>query len=165
MSDPYDEFIIGRRTSTLGEVRPVSGLTDCYLEVTFNHPRTVAFKNANSHKQKALYNAIWHVFSHAIGMDKIVRARHVFEFCKSGHVHLHGVLQLKVPVKHSPQGLVADFVKCFLNEMPRKYARYNDNCMYSQYVRYKSPAILVQYRSSHETERVSEWEVYMNKSQ
>lgn len=130
------------------------------IEITLNYPRTSGFVKMVSRKQKQMYLKIWDVIKCACGIP--LESKCVFEYCKSGHVHLHGYLIPSVE-NYYVLGYIADIVKTYVNMLPKKYSIYNDKCMFSEFLRYRSPSICVQYNKSDV--RFNEWLNYLNKQQ
>lgn len=162
-----DDF---ERTDSLGGGSPNKRVRDtysiCLLEVTLNYPRTPRFKLMTTVQQKSLYLQLWNKLICFKGMERIVResTRHTFELCSTGHVHLHGALYIRMPGPYYPEGIVNDLVKTWLQLLPKKFQAYNDNNFYKDWQRYRCPSICVKHTSNGDTERVTEWETYMNKN-
>lgn len=155
--------LLGRKTqnSTDTSLVPTTG-SDGILEVTLNYPRVPGFIKLNSTEQKNLYNVIFKRLVHGIWPGDCTgdRYRREFEFCKSGHVHLHGWI-LCPKEKFYIIGIVADTAKRYLNMLPKRYDKYIDYNMCSEFNRYRSPMICIQY--SFTTERIAVWNKYMSK--
>lgn len=151
--------------STVGDTgsRDVSPKFHGKLEITMNYPRTIAFSKKTSVEQKKIYSILWHKLKCLFGHND---NDFVYEYCKSGHVHLHGWIDIKG--KYFIAGLVADYVKSYLRFMPTKFSRYKDFNYYPEYTCYKSPSILVRYRDMEVIEdrvRHEEYLKYMLKQQ
>lgn len=117
-----------------------------------------------------LYSALWNDIKDIV--DPYAEESHTYEFCKSGHVHLHGMIRLRSNFQLIPIGGISDIVKKFCrsytvhvcakdrNSPPIRYCErsifYLDNV-------YKAPAICVRYRGVNEDERMKEWLEYMYK--
>lgn len=154
---------IMEQTSNLGGGLPKKSA--CFIELTLNHPRTPAFKTLVSSKQCKLYDKWYRIVLHTFGQESIVEHERTFEFCESGHVHLHAHIELKFDHKHFPVGVVADMVKTSLNQMPKKYSKYNDKAMYhfDNGYKYKSPSITCKYTSIDDKDRNKKWRDYIRK--
>lgn len=137
----------------------------CYLEITLNYPRTAGFKNMTSDKQKGLYSRLLQLIKCTFGPTGIERCEHTFEFCKSGHVHLHASIIFVFSTIHIPIGVVSDVVKTYLNQLPKRYSVYQEGCMHIGFIRYRSPSIAVQYTSFEDKKRIDIWNKYINKYQ
>lgn len=136
------------------------------LEITLNFPRTTSFKNACTEKQKKLYDRIWRIMIHSKGQDRLdLRTRRTFELCNSGHVHLHGILYLRVPQNFYINGLIADLARTYLSLLPKKFSQYHDHFMFNQFNRYRCPSIVIQYDDfNSDQKRIMEWETYIDKN-
>lgn len=139
------------------------------LLITINFPRTDRFVNMDSVHQKELYLNIFNDACNAIDIRTHRFKRYVYEYCDSGHVHLHGILQVDDEALFYPIGLVSDYAKSVHRNMPKiKYQRYHlysDKAMYKQYCRYRSPQCCVQYVFKDDTEAIYRWFDYMDKEQ
>ncbi len=149
-----------RQSTSLGSTLPKSC---CYIELTLNLPRTSAFANATSMKQRLFYLKIYNLIKCTFGPLACTESEHYFEYCKTGHVHLHSLIKFELPGKHVPIGVVADIVKVYLSQLTKKYSNYADSCMYSDYIRYKSPSIVCQYTEVDNIERIEIWRNYIKK--
>lgn len=134
------------------------------FEITLNYPRTTAFVNAIATKQKRMYSDWWRKGIAILGIENIKHSGMMFEYCKTGHIHLHGYVFLD-EVKIYPVGGIADLSKTFLSFLTKKYRKYCDHNLYPEYGRYRSPAVVVQYRYKSETARAREWLDYITKNQ
>lgn len=134
-----------------------------YLLITMNYPRTKSFVNKTSTEQKKLYSKLFQTLE---GINFLTNnSKYIYEYCQSGHIHLHGYVEMNVETKGSPIGAVADVVKRYLSMLPKKYQTYNDKSMFSEYIRYRCPSICVQYIFKDDVEGLKQWETYMNKFQ
>jgi len=137
---------------------------ECHLEVTLTYPATTEWLNMPSILQKKKLYKIWDNMQILSLSPKF--KHHIFEFHKSGHVHLHGVIAFEMENKFSQHGLVCDHVKLALMQYPKKYKNFSDNYFKSDFVRYRSPQICVQYINHQEKpKRYDEWLLYMQKCQ
>ncbi len=130
-----------------------------HLEITLNYPRTHSFMNKVSNEQKKMYRILWNSISNIFGMEKA--KGYTYEFCKNGHIHLHGYIAFKEGEKYSPIGAVSDIVKSYLQKLPKKYCAYKDAYMYGDLIRYRSPSICVQY--NNDIDRLVQWQKYIIK--
>lgn len=167
-SEQWDDYLIEtavqtkERTSTLEEVRPPDGLPDVFISVTLNVPRTLAFCRMSSHDQKRLYIKLWENMMRSnrpIGWG--CSTGYTFEFCKTGHIHLHGYIIYKPNSKFFIQGLIADLVKAYKRSLGKK-AYYNDKSYYPEYVRYRDASICMQQETG---DRINKWLEYIKKDQ
>lgn len=136
-----------------------------FIEITISYPRTSHFVSLTSVKQKAMYSKIFRYIKESIIFTEIKDSDFVFEYSKSGHIHMHSYILLTADSVHCPIGIVADIVKVFLKYMPKKYDKYNDRHMFYKYIRYCSPPITVQYIFQDDIEGQSRWYAYMAKQQ
>lgn len=120
----------------------------CHLEITYKHPHTVGWLKMTSQGQKAKMAKIWNEIKCIFG-EPIDRG-YVFEYHENGQIHLHGYLCLKFDGTYSPPGLLSDYVKMYLAQMPKKYNTINLNYLYTEFIRYASPQIAVQYFDAQE---------------
>lgn len=135
--------------------------SDFSMLVTLNYPRTVGFLRASSQVQKELYKKLLHDIKNFNGMIPY-NVEYVFEYCKSGQVHLHALLQYKTTQVYCIGGLISDFVKNYLKNLPKKYSLFKEGCMFYEYQRYRAPQIAVQYKLT-EDEYIEKWRTYMHK--
>lgn len=137
-----------------------------YLEITLNYPRTASFLRMDSVEQKNLYRKIWSsIRTVCVGFGDHTDD-YTFEYCRSGQIHLHGYLP--VYDKYFIEGIISDVVKKFLNGLPKKYNKFNENNMFDNFHRYRCPSILVQHdnlNDVNETKRFHKWKLYMYKMQ
>lgn len=128
-----------------------------YFEITINHPRTTGFKNMLSKKQKIyLYNIFQSLIIYF--NNKVLNHDHVYELCQDGQIHLHGWIQLQEDEFEIPAILVNDISKILFKALPKK-SQYSEKNFYPQFLRYRSPAICVQY-----TDNIVRFQEYMKKS-
>lgn len=140
-----------------------------YIEITLNYPRTATFLKYGSFEQKRMYTRLWNVIiNNFTTLMRVNSSRAVFEYCRSGQVHLHGYLVIEPNTKYYVAGLVSDMVKCYLNELPKKYNKFVEKCIYyfddDNTVCYKCPSIKICHRTS-QLDRFTEWEEYLSKQQ
>lgn len=149
-------------TGSLGGVSPDKMV---YLEITLNYPNTKTFRESLTHRQKERYSIIWSTYTSCVkklhGME-LMYDTYVYEACKSGKIHIHGILILHCKEKHFISGLISDITKLILISFP-KSVKFNDKCMDKKYNKYMSPAIVVKYET--EPDRLSEWLSYMCKEE
>lgn len=133
----------------------------CHVEITLKHPYDKKWSALHSTQQQKFYKNSWHNIKNTAGIP--LETGYVFEFHKSGHVHLHGYIQYEFNKKFSPIGLIADLAKLYYLQLFKKY-NYNENHMYDKYMRYCSPQITIQYINDDERpERLEEWKKYLLK--
>lgn len=151
-----------------------------YLEVTLNLPRSVSFKAMPSGVQKRHYSLIWNevitvLKRKLLPIDDTAQDEITFEYCESGHIHLHGSIRIHEDNVLVPVGLIADLVKYFLIAYSKylvdqytydkslKPVRYDEKNMYFLDNHYQSPMVNIRYRKTSETARILVWETYMHK--
>lgn len=127
-----------------------------YFEVTINYPRTKAFLNKTSEKQKQIYRLIWHNIKCTLGQPE--STDFTFEACKTGQIHLHGYIGIKLE-NIIPAILICDLAKNILKCLPKKYANFNEANYYPDYKRFRNPAICIQNSSS-----IDKWKEYIYKN-
>lgn len=125
------------------------------LEFTINYPRkSKSFHSLAKEAQKLLYMSLLRkvleglTFKHK---EPVIR----FEECKSGDVHMHGYIELEG--KYYMEGVVSEFARQTLKSIDGRL-RYDRGEFYHKFCRYRSPCICCQI-----TDRVSDWEKYINK--
>jgi len=134
------------------------------LEVTLNLPRVKGFVNAKQDEQRAMYCRRWRQIIHSVSpLGTGLLHRCTYEVCKTGHVHLHGIIYLPVDKKYFVDGIVADVVKTYLQTLPRRYSTYKDGCMNKKFPTYRSPSISCSYVYKDDLTRINHWEGYINK--
>lgn len=126
------------------------------LEFTYNYPRSnKKFGKLDKEAQKLLYMSLLKkvleklTFKHE---DPVVR----FEECESGDVHMHGYLKIKG--NYYLEGIVQEFARQTLKSIDGRL-RYESGEFYHTFCRYRSPCVCCQV-----TERISDWEKYINKN-
>lgn len=114
------------------------------LQFTLNHPRTQKFLNSSSHEQSKMYLKILFNVKNFNGMipDEV---KYVFEHCDSGQLHMHTQIKYSIPHEFHINGLVSDFSKNVLKQLPPKFSQYKEACLYHQYNRYRDKGLCVQY--------------------
>lgn len=129
------------------------------LEFTLDYPRTKSgFKDLSSDKQSLLYYSLVDKISARLSFKhRIIQVR--LEKCKSGDVHLHGMLQ--IDGIYSIEGMVTEFAQATLKSIDGRM-KFDRGTYLSKYYRYVSPCVCVQY--TDDQNRVKEWHDYMNKS-
>lgn len=164
-ADSDSEEINISESPILGGDSPNEGGSYALLEITMNYPRTTRFKNSSTQEQKNLYRILWEKLICFKGMDHIdyFNSRYTYEVCKSGHVHLHGALYLRVPALYYVNGLLADCARAFLKMMPKRYSNYSDAYMHVDWDKYTCPSICIHHVDTTNKERVIEWETYIDK--
>lgn len=140
-----------------------------YLEITMNLPRTPTFLKADSDKQKALYTTIFNKTFNCIPMVKLAKHKEfIFEYCKSGQIHLHGYITLNDDVKYNAHGLISDLTKRYLECQPKKYSKFSENKMYTfdngDTVCYKTDSLKLSWKNNQDS-RFDEWLNYIQKAQ
>jgi len=160
---------------SLGSPSPLSQSTiyrlpykgECSIELTLNYPRTDKFTLLSSTKQKEIYYQLFTQLVTVVDPLRVKRIEHVYEYCKSGHVHMHARISYNDTYACYPIGLIGDIVKKWISNMPhvkyQQYDKYKDKCMYEEYGRYYSPSIVCQFQFA--TDHYAEWTDYMNKQQ
>lgn len=146
---------------SLGRASPQLQYSDVHLEITLNHPRTSKFVNMTSDEQRKLYDKMFSkMMQHLPEPLCETHITKVYEYCKSGHVHLHACVEYKLSKAHFPMGLIADTVKRWLNQIKQVYQE--KNC-FTEFNRYRSPSITCQYFQNNK-ERKAVWLEYMHKA-
>lgn len=136
------------------------------MEITMNYPRTAAFKKLPACYQKLLYMKIYNNLKCVFGMFRFVpeESQIAFEACQSGHWHAHAKITYRTRKNYYVEGFIAEVVKCYLAQLPKKYSDYVDNLLHREYQRYRCPSLVAQFICPIERpERVLEWETYINK--
>lgn len=169
--DLLEEKPIQSDTPSLGSVSPLDSTIkvpttkteydNVHVEITLNHPRTKNFVNLTSDKQKVLYNKLFQRMIEKLPIPLVqTKITKTFEFCKSGHIHLHACVEYSLPTgKYYPMGLIADLVKPYLSCLKQCYQ--DRNC-FPEYQRYRSPSIACQYFNNDLTRR-EVWLAYIHK--
>lgn len=152
---------------SLGSPTPKSrGTPKCYLGFTLNYPRTVKFLNANSMQQKQLYLKWYKSFVNTFNIEP--ESELCFEFCKTGQIHAHGYIAIYID-KYYISGLVSDFTKSVLSHLPPKHNKFKENCLHTEYNRYRCPSIVIQYYTNDEKlegpSGITHWKQYIKKTQ
>lgn len=142
------------------EQSPYSG----YIAVTLNYPRTPQFLKYNQAQQcrflKNIFNGVVHGYE-----SLILDSNMTFEHCKTGQIHLHGVIKLQG--KYFIAGAISDIAKAFKKFIPtgRKYTHvryFNERSYNPVYERYRDAYICLQHFDPYD-KRIPEWETYINK--
>lgn len=178
MDPDYGELVesFGQSTSH-GSTLPKSPIDGEYklpvqggiVLITLSHPHTDKWVNLTTKDQKDL---LYRLFQYCVSVAdpiNIVRMDHVYEYHKTGHVHLHGYVIFRDDLKLYPIGAVADMAKLYHSKMPKekwhRYHLYNDKHLYSQYGRYRDPGCCFQYLYSDDSEGLNRWIKYIYKDQ
>jgi len=155
------------RSASLGSTTPpdspvpVPDNVDIFIELTLNHPRNTRFNNMTSDMQKKLYDKIFSAMTETRPLPLCgMKVERVFEYCKTGHVHLHANITYTLPKgKYYPMGIVGDLAKRYLRLIKQVYQE--KNC-YPEFNRYRCPSIVVQY--NEDVKRRDVWLAYMHKA-
>lgn len=141
-----------------------------HIELTLNHPRTVAFNNAMSDKQKNMYRKRLLIMDEYFKKNKLPVDKDIqYEYCKSGAIHCHVMYSFRVSKDFvfSRQGLISDLSKIWLNTMLKRYSTFSENYMtYFEetecYV-YRHESIKIAIYQDNYT-RLLEWNEYIHKT-
>lgn len=136
------------------------------VEITMNYPHTAAFKKLPASYQKLIYMRIYNNLKCVFGMYRYVpeESRIAFECYQSGQWHAHAKITYRTRPNYYIEGFIAEIVKMYLIQLPKKYQDYNDNLLHREFKRYRCPSCVIQYVDPVERpERVLEWETYMSK--
>lgn len=152
----------------LGEIPQVKDeIKFHHIEITLNHPRTVAFVNSIQFRQKNIYLKIWSGIKE-IYKDIIYDSDFKFENCRDGTIHMHGVLLVSFPQNLSRVGLISDMVKLALAYLPKKYNHFEtSNIKYfddDMTISYRCASTLIKICTEQE-EQFFRWYEYINKTQ
>lgn len=148
---------------TLEEVRENFEGTD-QIGITINLPRTKKFIAMPSESQKIFLRAILKMTLKECEHKTIIRYRVEYEYCKDGHVHLHGILWFeRTDRPYSITGLLMDLDRCIsrvinvaLNiRKPYKTAYHDD------FKRIRKPSHCLQYMKNYI--ELHRWLEYMYK--
>lgn len=134
------------------------------LEVTINHPRTKPFQRMDKERQRSLYSSLYFKARSKLTV-KITEDSIRFEECTDGAQHLHAYLDLEVEKPYIPQGLVMDFTRSILQQLPkRSHAQLTNFHFSTKYTVFKCPAVCCQLTSLDDKTRLADWEQYINKT-
>lgn len=134
-----------------------------FIELTLNHPRTPNFVRTLSVGQCKLYANRIHLLKSALGCNKMMVEDIGYEVTGDGHMHAHVLLVSNEVGHHFPVGVVADIAKAWLAMMPKKHDKYMSCSLYKDYLRYRSPSIVVQYKPFTDTDEFERFKEYINK--
>lgn len=139
-----------------------------YLLVTFNHPRTVSFSNATSEQQKIMYcKKLDKMPRYLYGVNATLQLICVdccFEYCDSGAVHYHALMEVTCNRIFSIAGLVCDYAKHWLALLPKKWSSFHEYSYWVDYQRYKVPSCCIQYKS-YDDNYIPIWKEYLHKKE
>lgn len=133
-----------------------------FIEITITYPHNLKYLRLNSEKQKLLLAAIFRNVICAIPNILHFNSQYEFEYTKTGQIHLHGFLELTNSAKVYSIGVVSDMAKALQASMPKKYNKFQECCLYTQYCRYKSHQGVIQYRATDD-EHIPIWRSYIVK--
>lgn len=138
--------------------------SSCRIELTLNYPRTAAFKRMSYEEQKQHYDR-WIHLATACYTSRIKKMQIFYEKCKSGDCHVHLDIHLYTFSEYYPCGLVSDWVRSFLSQLPvrhgiKNFSLSNYHCGYR---RYRCPPICCQIRDIEDEQRALVWETYIRK--
>lgn len=136
---------------------------DISLLITYNYPDTLLFRNASSKVQKEIYTKLFFNTKCFNGL-KPYREEFHFEYCKSGRVHLHGILQYKINHEFHINGLISDFAKNVLTYLPKKFSQFKPAAIHPEWNCYTVPSMKIQYKRSDDP-YIKKWEEYIKKDQ
>lgn len=147
--------------SSTKEQIQVDQYDDVHIEITLNHPRTHRFCNMTSDEQKVLYNKLFQKMIEKLPIPLVkTTIQKTFEYCKSGHIHLHACVIYSLPTgKYYPMGLIADLVKKYLSQIKQVY---QERYCFPEYQRYRAPSIVCQYFNG-DLKRREIWLSYIHK--
>lgn len=133
-----------------------------YIGITINLPRSKFYVKKTSKEQK---NFVRLVFATAINkMEKIGIGHYklIYEFCKDGVIHAHAML--RCDLANHKVGIVQDLSKQIIREAEiRMKRKLPIGTFHSEYIRYTSPTVLIQYMNT--PEETLRWLLYMYKDQ
>lgn len=139
--------------------------TQFHIELTLNHPRTKSFCNMRSNKQKELYRKHYNILKCVFGIDAYDenKSEYHFEYCQTGHIHLHASMYFDLKRCYNIYGAIADMAKTYHQMLPKKYANFKDSYMSTKFYRYQCPAICIGYNQIDNKKRIEEWVKYCRK--
>lgn len=137
------------------------------LQFTINLPRSKLFKEKTPSKQKATYLRLHKLIMRQVKKEFLCYSYHVFEFCKDGNVHMHGIIYYKsisiqidkFDIKMRDIGFMIEYSKIISRLLKaRTEPKYYDDSK-----RITSP--LINMRFSLDQESHDNWLKYLEKSQ
>lgn len=137
--------------------------TSFMMEITITHPHNTAYLKLSSEAQKRKLQRIFQLTCAAIPVTYHKESKSYFEYDKHGQIHCHGWLKC-LPFKHFPIGAISDMAKACLNCMPKRYAKFQDSCMFPDWEVYRAPPVKIKY-DSITSDRIPIWEAYCKKLQ
>jgi len=166
-SEQWDEVLAGEENCgphPLVEDRKNPGVQ--YMGITMNYPRTKAFLNLNSVKQKELYKKLFYNIKNTFNIEPEHEFK--FEFTKHGQVHLHGYIKLDI-ANFYIAGALSDMSKAYLQCLPLKYRQFKEADINIEYRRFRCPSLCLQYYDKegdiNDPSTITYWKAYINKEQ
>lgn len=137
-----------------------SRYAEYYIELTVNPPRRkCAYAKMKSDEQrKYLHKVLWECAGHQYQI-----VNECYESSADGNLHMHALLKSNSKYVHFPLTEVADIAKTVIFACtPKQYAIYNSDLMCKEWIRYRSPCVVVQYQEI-DSEHVVLYNQYINK--
>lgn len=139
-----------------------------YIGITMNFPRTKAFLNASSKKQKEHYYKLWFNIMNTLGFPK--DSKYCYEYCKSGQIHLHGYISIHR--KCFVMGALSDLTKAYLKLLPPKHQQFRESYMYDKFSRVRCASLCLQWyepegehNDKDDKSSIEYWRAYIIKQQ
>lgn len=136
-----------------------------FIEITITYPHTTNYLSMTSDKQKQLLSKIFNRIKGVIPVTHQAVVKYVFEYTKSGQIHLHGYVAIHDSLKLYPIGAVSDMAKVLLSLFPKKYSKFSTDSINGDWCRFRSTQGVIQYRYSHQIDRINSWKQYIEKHQ
>lgn len=133
------------------------------IGITINLPRTKQFVKLTSNEQKVVLKYILNASLRQIDKKCVFRYLHEYEYCKDGHVHLHGVIYYNKGDVKSNVGLLMDIdreLRLVINKALKINTAYK-NTYNDVFKRIKKPSHCLQYMK--DDKELDRWLIYMYK--
>lgn len=142
LKDCYESMGKGH-SSILARTMPEKLSFKCHVEITLKHPYNKTWLQRLSAQQKKFYMKAFESLKN-VALQNYKDSGYVFEYHKSGNVHLHGFIVFEFTQMINPYGLISDIAKSYYAYLP-KSSYYNPKFLADKYQRYASPAVCVQF--------------------
>lgn len=131
-------------------------IDDSIIEFTVNAPPN---KDYTEKQYNNLIDKLKLLIPEKCPLDKS-SLNYYLEKCKSGKIHLHGMIKLKKE-RFYIEGVLQEFVKMLLSSIDKRLNMNFDKNYYSTLSRYRTPTVCVQYTDN--PERIAYWGQYITK--
>lgn len=130
---------------------PSNALYKASFGITYNFPRTKYWSFRTSCEQKLILGAVFRKVCNQVDVKRVKTYKMIFEFCKDGNVHLHGIINVRANHKGdlpSSVGFVLDYAKIFYRvtrSLKLIHQQFNEKRYNSTFCKFTSPPLCIKY--------------------